>query len=316
MLIVHGRDAAFPSGPAAYVTLGVFDGVHRGHRSVLGRLTQWARDSGGRSVVITFDAHPEGVLRAASPGFLTSLQHRLRLFAELGVEASVVLSFDGRLAATEPEDFLRRIVRDWTGARGLLLGHDQRFGRAGRGDAALAQRLAPDIGLEVRVVPAVLVDGRVVSSTAIRAAILRGDLDAAANMLGRPVSVLGTVIRGQGKGRELGFPTANLDLHHETRPPEGVYAAVVRLDERDLPAVVNIGRRPDLARGGRTYLDAEPIIEAHLLDFDGDLYGRDIEVRFVAKLRDELAFSGAADLRRQIQLDADQARALFRRTEV
>jgi len=294
--------------------VGVFDGVHLGHQEVLNALAAWARERGGRSVVITFEQHPKAVLRQTPPSFITSLQHRLRLFADMGIDVCVVLDFDEALAQTEPEAFARDVLCAWAGARGVLLGHDQRFGRMGRGDVDLMRRLGAALGLEVRSMPPRRVADRIVSSTAIRKAIAAGDLDAASDMLGRPVSVLGTVVRGCQKGRALGFPTANLDVHHEVQLPEGVYAAFACVEGRCLPSVANIGRRPSFSTVGPAYLDEQPVVEVHVLDFEGDLYGRDVEVRFLSRLRDELPFREEGALRRQVAQDIAEAHAFFGRT--
>jgi len=311
METVQGLEVPFPPGRRAFVSLGVFDGVHLGHQRMLSALVRWARQNGGRSTVLTFQRHPKAVLDSSSPRFITSLQHRLRLFESLGIDICGVLTFDKEFASMSPEAFVREVIWAWAGAGGVLLGHDQRFGHGGRGDVTLLRRLAPELNLEVREMAAVRVAGKVVSSTAIRRAILSGDLDEASAMLGRPVSILGTVVHGQRRGHRLGYPTANLDVHHEVQLPEGVYAASVCREGEVLPAVANIGRRPSFARTGPAYLDREPLVEVHLLDFRDELYGEDIEVRFHKKLRDEQPFREEGPLRAQIEMDVETARAYF-----
>lgn len=311
MLTLHGLDAPFPEGPPVYATLGMFDGVHLGHRRVLGTLCEWAEASSGRAAVLTFRRHPHEVLQGRNPACLTSLRHRLELFAEAGLDVAVVLSFTDELASLDPGAFVRRVLVEWMAVRGVVMGYDQRFGRGGAGDAERMARLGARFGFEVRQVPPVHVGGAVVSSTAIRRAIRDGDLDAAAAMLGRPVSVLGRVVHGQGKGRGLGCPTANLDLRHELHLPEGVYAAVAYLDGREIPAVTNIGRRPSFSPGGPEYVDESPVVEVHLLGFSGDIYGRDIEVRFVRKLREERRFDSPGALSEQITRDVETAKDCF-----
>lgn len=312
MQTIYGLDAPFPADGPAYVALGVFDGVHVGHQRFLADLAAWARAEGGRAVVITFRRHPLAVLDDAPPAYLTSLEHRLLLFEALGVDVCVVLAFDEALAAMTPEAFLRDVVHDWIGARGLQLGYDQRFGRNGGGDAELARRVGDDLGFEVGVASAVSRDGRAVSSTAIRRAVVEGDLDAASAMLGRPVSVLGRVVPGRHVGRELGFPTANLDTRHELSLPEGVYVVTALLRGRELPGVANIGRRPTLRDEGPAFVDTEAIVEVHLFDFDEDIYGREVEVRFLTKLRDEIPYRDAKRLAARIEKDVADARAYFR----
>lgn len=308
MLIVRGWDDPFPPGPPVYAAFGVFDGVHLGHRKVLGDLVAWARSEQGRAVVVTFRRHPHSVISGRRPPFLTALQHRLELFSEIGVDVSVVLAFDEKLAAMEPEDFARELLSGWLGARGVVVGYDQRFGKAGRGDALLMRRMGEELGFEVRQEPPFVIEGRIVSSTAIREAIQRGNLREASLMLGRPVSVLGRVVHGQGKGRDLGCPTANLDLRGELHLPEGVYLGRALLAGREHGAVINIGRRPSFGANGLEYIDREPVVEAHLLGFDDDLYGKEVEVQFLEKLRDEKRFGASEELREQLRRDMRLAR--------
>ena len=308
MLTVCGWDAPFPPGPPAYAAFGVFDGVHLGHRKVLGDLVAWAGREGGRAVVVTFHRHPHSVISGRRPPFLTALRHRLELFSEIGVDVCVVLTFDETLAAMEPEHFARDLLAGWLNVRGVIVGYDQRFGKDGRGDASLMRRLGRDLGFEVRQEPPFHLEDRIVSSTAIREAVKRGDLREASAMLGRPVSVLGRVVHGQGKGHDLGCPTANLDFHHEIHLPEGVYVGHALCCGRKYGAVINIGRRPSFGAHGPAYIDKEPVVEAHLFGFKGDLYGKDMEVRFLEKLRDEKRFGDAEGLREQLKRDMRHAR--------
>jgi riboflavin kinase/FMN adenylyltransferase len=287
------------------MTLGVFDGVHIGHQKVLRDLVAWARSTDGEGVVVTFDRHPESVIRHQGPLMITSLRHRLVLFESLGVDVCIVLKFDAALAAMPAETFVREIIHGWVKARGVIWGFDCRFGRGAEGDLRLLERLAPECGFQVCSVEPVKVGGVVVKSTEIREAILRGDLRTAGQMLGRPFSLLGTVVHGDHRGRTLGFPTANLDLHHEARPPRGVYSSRVALDGRDYRAITCVGLRPTFE--GRTPL--REVVETHVLDFDRDLYGRDIEVRFVGRLRDERKFPSADVLIEQMKRDRDQVLA-------
>ena len=320
MRVHRGVTGVSPSQLEAPVaaTIGVFDGVHRGHQTVLAALVSWAHQDGGDSVVVTFDRHPREVLLGERPAALASLEHRLVLLARAGVDAALVLPFDGTTAATSAEDFVRHVLVGALGARKILLGANHRFGHGREGDLALLQRLGPALGFEARLVPLEPADetGVVVSSTAIREAIREGRLGEAERMLGRPVSVLGRVVRGDARGRLLGFPTANLDLQHEARPPRGVYAALVSVLEpgtqepplhaRRHLAVVNVGRRPTFHPEA-----GEDLVEVHLLDFAGDLYDRVLEVSFLAKLRDEQRFPGVEALIAQITADAADARARF-----
>ncbi|MBI3722559.1 bifunctional riboflavin kinase/FAD synthetase [bacterium] len=320
MRVLRGVEAAradiFRAPVAA--TIGVFDGVHRGHRRILDALVAWAHEDGGEAVVVTFDRHPREVLVGEKPAALASLEHRLVLLARAGVDAVLVLPFDERTAATSAEDFVRDVLTGTLGAKKVLLGANHRFGHGRRGDLALLERLGPEHGFVARSVELEPADdaGHVVSSTAIREAIREGRLSDAERMLGRPVTVLGKVARGEARGRTLGFPTANLDLQHEARPPRGVYAALASIGEGEDPptagarrglAVVTDGRRPTFHPEA-----GEDLLEVHLLDFHGgDLYGRLVEVSFLAKLRDEVRFSGAEALVAQIRSDVASARLRF-----
>lgn len=297
-----------PAPGGSVVSIGVFDGVHLGHQAILAANRARAAELGARSTVVTFETHPKGTLLGRSPRTLTSLEHRLELFRRAGVEHTLVLAFDAALRDRSAEEFTREALVEGLGARAFVLGFDSKFGRDRRGTPELLSAL----GHDVQVVGKVEVDGRPVSSTAIREAVELGDLAGAARMLGRPVSVLGTVVQGARRGRGLGFPTANLDLHHELHPPAGVYAGRATLvgggsDARDLPAVANIGHRPTLA-GQRT---SEPTLEVHLIEFEGDLYGRDLEFAFLGRLRGEQRFAGPQELSAQIARDVQAARDLL-----
>lgn len=317
MKVFRGRADVRPDRFRAPVaaTIGVFDGVHRGHQRVLHDLVAWAREDKGDAVVVTFDRHPREVLTGEKPVALASLEHRLVLLARAGVDAAVVLPFDEATANTSAEDFVSTVLVGALGARKVLLGANHRFGHGRRGDLALLLRLGPSLGFQAREVPLEPADdeGHVVSSTAIRAAIKEGRLGDAERMLGRPVTVLGQVVKGDARGRLLGFPTANLDLHHEARPPRGVYAALASLvdetkgeEKQRRLAVVNVGRRPTFHPEAD-----EDLVEAHLLDFRGEIYARTLEVSFLAKLRDEKRFSGPDALVAQIREDIAQARERF-----
>ncbi len=310
MIVSFERDGAFPPARAgAVVSVGVFDGVHLGHLEILRRNLEAARGLGARPTVVTFRDHPKQLLLGRAPRTLTSLAHRLELFRRAGIEHAVVLTFDDGLRSIPADEFACGYLAGHLGARRLVLGFDSKFGRDREGTP---ERVA-ELGLDVVVVPQVVVAGRPVSSTAIREAVELGDLASAAAMLGRPVAVYGEVVQGDGLGRELGFPTANLDLHHELHPPNGVYACrtrTVRYTPEPVagpprPAVANIGFRPTLG-GARP--DA-PRIEVHLLDYSGDLYGVHLELEFVARLREERRFDGLDALKRQIAADVGAARA-------
>jgi riboflavin kinase/FMN adenylyltransferase len=306
MEVLSGLDALpDPRLRSPIVTWGVFDGVHRGHRLVIEQVLSWARAEGVSSALATFDRHPEEVLHHRKVPLVTPLGERLRLIGALGIDFCVVLNFTLEFSKTSAEEFIRGIVAGRMGAKGIVLGHDSRFGHDRAGDLDFLTRLGQEVGLEVRHSEPEIFKGRPVSSSLIREAIFAGNLEDATYLLGRPPSVIGTVVKGARRGTTLGFPTANLELHHAVKPPPGVYAAEVPLGGRTYRAVVNIGTRPTFQQGG-----AETI-EAHLLDYaGGDLYGRVAEVRFLARIRDEKKFDGPDALKRQISADIDVARRL------
>lgn len=302
------RHRLAPDPRGAVVSVGVFDGVHVGHRAILERNVARARELGCEPTVVTFRRHPKRVLLGREPKSLTTLDHRIALFRRAGIEHVVALKFDEELRATTAAEFSDRILRDGLGAKHLVLGFDSKFAKDREGTPAWLR----DRGWSVDVVEQVVVGQRPVSSTAIREAVELGDLDAAAAMLGRPVGVFGRVVHGRALGRKLGFPTANLNLQHELHPPPGVYACRVRLVGRGegpegRPAVANIGARPTIEAG------AAPNIEVHLLDWSGDLYGERLEVLFTARLRAERRFDGLDELRRQIRRDVQAAREVLER---
>jgi riboflavin kinase/FMN adenylyltransferase len=298
------------------VTLGVFDGVHIGHRFVIDHVVTLARERTGDGIVVTFGRHPRAVIENRSPKLITSLPHRLRIFGQLGVAATVVLEFDEHLRQMPARVFARRVFAETLGAELVLLGYNNRFGRGGEGDIDLLAEVGREAGFEARQMDEVRVGEDPVSSTKIRHAILEGDLEGAALMLGRPVSVFGTVVRGDGIGRKLGFPTANLDLHHEVRPPPGVYGCEVVNGHGRLFGLVNIGVRPTRAdpfpAGDATLWesrDRKEIVEVHVMDFQGDLYGEDLEVFFLLRLRSEQRFADLDSLVEQIKRDRDGFRS-------
>ncbi len=307
MLVLDGL-AALPAafhGQGSIATVGVFDGVHLGHFHVLRKVVDSATERGMKSVMVTFASHPKSVLLGQAPATITSLGHRLLLFKRAGIDATLVLDFTPELRELTADQFTRKILLDGLDIRELVFGFDSKFGRDRGGNLKSLRPLADEVGFSLTEVPPLMVQGRAVSSTAIREAVQLGDFDKAGVMLGRPASLLGTVIRGDNRGSSLGFPTANLDLLHELQPPAGVYATMVRLVGQKpvelLPAVANLGERPTFENAGHS-------IEVHLLDFDGDLYGRNLEVFFLKKLREERTFPGPAELTAQIEQDVSAAR--------
>ncbi|MCI0651857.1 MAG: riboflavin biosynthesis protein RibF [Planctomycetes bacterium] len=304
-----------------YATIGVFDGVHKGHRHLFEELRAWA-GSARDVVAITFRDHPLSVLGRMSPAIISSLDHRLLLLERIGVDATVVLDFDRRMAAWSAEEFVEEVLRRRLGSRHLLMGYDAAFGRGAEGTAASLEANPKLSWLEVRSARPFLIDGHAVSSTEVRSAILKGDLDRAAILLGRQPSLYGEVIHGDGRGRSLGFPTANLNLFHSAAPPHGVYIAGAVLvaggpgeaagsERQPIGSLVNIGRRPtflgpdvplDYSRYFNEQLDK---VEIYLHDFEGDLYGRRLEAVLYKKIRDERRFADSEELVRQIERDRD-----------
>ena len=305
MTSVHhsiGELSAIP-GPL-YLAIGVFDGVHLGHRAVLERTLDDARRGGGTAVAVTFDPHPIRVLRPDhAPRLLTSTPHKIRLIRALGVGHLLIVPFDLGFAATPPEEFIRALAAAAHPLREVCVGHAWSFGKDRVGNLALLQTLGDQLGFAEVGVQAVEIDGQIVSSTLIRRAVECGDLAKAARLLGREYTVLGTVVEGAHLGSQLGFPTANLSAHNEQFPPDGVYAVTVRRDAQVLRGVANIGVRPTVAHAG-----GERLLEVHLFDFDGDLYGTDLEVTFHRFLRPEQKFAGLEALKAQIARDVTAAR--------
>ena len=289
-------------------TLGVFDGVHRGHAQVLRRVVSLARERSIQAAVVTFDRHPAAVTHARPLPAITSLEHRLRLFARMGVDICVVIRFGPDVAQIPAAEFVRRVFGDLLATRVLVLGFDCRFGRDREGDAELCRAMGMELGFDVISLPPVTVQGQPISSTAIREAIQSGDLGRAQDLLGRPVSVFGTVVHSCGLGRELGYPTANIDPHNEAIPPDGVYAAWCCINGDPVPGVASVGVRETLHPGSR-----ERVVEVHLIGRSEDLYGRDIEVQFVELLRGQRRFESRDALVSRIGQDVADAQACLER---
>jgi riboflavin kinase/FMN adenylyltransferase len=303
-----GLDAVHPGlfrEPVCAV--GVFDGVHRGHRQLLYELRVWAGAVGGESCILTFDRHPQEVLHGVAVPAILSLEHRLVELERHGVDVVVIADF-ATLRHLEPAAFLEQVILGRLGCRRLLLGFDSGVGRNRRGDTDTLPALGADLGIEVRVASSVLDrEGAKVGSRAIREAILSGDLERAANLLGRPHTVRGEVVPGAGRGRGLGTATANLDVREELLPPDGVYLVRVFRGGETAPGLVNLGVRPTFgAGGGRT-------LEVHVPGWSEDMYGELLEVRLIRRLRAESRFESVEALREQIAADlADLAQAVAR----
>jgi riboflavin kinase/FMN adenylyltransferase len=292
------------------LTVGNFDGVHVGHRAILDTVVSRARALAGQAVVYTFDPHPRKVLHPErAPKLLTTLEQRLELLEAAGVDAVIVEPFTREFAGTPAERFIRERIHERIRPLEVYVGYDFHFGRDREGSMRLLTELGPRLGFSVTIIPEVVVDGRDVNSTRIREVLAESRVEEAALLLGRPHAIRGIVAPGERRGRTLGFPTANLAPESEVLPGAGVYAGrLVPLDAGDPPAgrsfdaVTNVGTRPTFRDGG------ELLAEAHLLDFAGDLYGRRVELSFVACLRPERRFPSVESLRAQIRADVEAAR--------
>ncbi|GAB3030499.1 bifunctional riboflavin kinase/FAD synthetase [Parafrigoribacterium mesophilum] len=307
LFVTSLSDVPADFGPSA-VTIGKFDGLHTGHRSVLQAVRDAAQDAGLTSTVLTFDRNPLSVLapeRAPDP--LVSNEQKRELLADAGIAATVMLHFDRAFSTQSPQQFVQRILVDALHARIVFVGADFRFGAGGAGSVALLQQLGPTLGFQVTVVEAMSLDGtHRVSATRIRQLLADGDVAGAAHLLGRPHAVRGTVIRGEQRGRTLGFPTANLSPKLEGFiPADGVYAGLLTVDGQQLPAAISVGNNPTF--------DGVPErqVEAHVLDRDLDLYDKTVEVSFVSRIRGMKKFAGIDALVAQIGRDVSQVRALL-----
>jgi riboflavin kinase/FMN adenylyltransferase len=292
----------------AVVTVGTFDGVHRGHQRVLAEVVGRARERGLESVLVLCDPHPlEVVNPAAAPKLLTLPEEKRELLAGTGLDRVVVLPFTREVAQQSPEEFIRRLRAEHA-LKLLVIGYDHAFGRGRAGDEALVRRLGAAAGFEVAVVDAVREDGQPVSSTLIRAAVAHGDLAGAARWLGRPYGLLGRVVPGAGRGRTIGVPTINLAPPDARKllPPDGVYAVSVWWRGTRYGGMMNQGPRPTFAEQGRT-------LEAHLFDFAGELYGEAVRVEWIERLRDVQAFPSREALVAQLERDRQAARASLNR---
>jgi len=289
----------------AIIALGNFDGFHLGHQAVAGRAVQRGAHERRPVIVATFDPHPVRHFRPDSPPFrLTTLDQRQRLFGQAGADAMLVFNFGAELASTTAEEFVAGILADRFGAVGVVTGEDFTFGKNRGGTAGVLRELGASRGIIAETVEAVLIDGVRISSGRIREALQSGDTATATRMLTRHFAIQGTVIHGDKRGRELGWPTANLELGNYLRPRYGIYAARVTLDDGSEHAgVASLGVRP-------TFDPPKELLEAVLFDFEGDLYGRTIEVALHEYLRPEMKFDSIDALKAQMDADAKQARAL------
>ena len=290
------------------LTVGTFDGVHLGHQAILRYLNERAAKADGRSVVVSFDPHPREVVLGQHVPLLTTLEERGDLLEAFGIDRFVVLPFTRDLSNLEPEDYVEQVLIETIGLREIVIGYDHRFGRNRKGDRATLEALGAEHGFSVDVIPEQIVHEVTVSSSEIRRLLgEEGDVAEAAAMLGRPYALTGTVIRGDQRGRTIGYPTANLRVHGDRKlvPKPGVYAVRVTLGGEAFGGMMNVGRRPTFETDGA--LSAE----VHLFDFGREIYGRELEVAFVERIRDEVKFSGPDALVEQLRLDEARSRVVL-----
>ena len=308
MELIRGEHNLRPRHRGCVATIGNFDGVHRGHQAVIGQLLDEAGRRGLASTLITFEPLPhEFFMGVKSPARLTALRERLQQFAGLGVERVVILRFDARLAAIEADQFVQRLLVDKLGVKTVIVGDDFRFGKDRAGDFGSLARAGERLGFEVLRQNTFALDDKRVSSTRIREALAAGDLDRVQELLGRPYTISGRVRHGDKRGRTIGFPTANLALPRGTPAIGGVFAIEASSAEGTRArGVANVGTRPTV--DGRI-----PLLEVHLFEFSGDLYGHHLCVELKRKIRDERRFDSLEQLKRQIRHDADLAEAMLSR---
>lgn len=301
------RGFSRPVPAPTVLAIGNFDGVHLGHVALVRRLAETARESSLTPTVLTFEPHPREFFSPESaPARLTTLREKLELLNECGVEQAMVCRFDAAFAALSAEDFVDRVLVRGLKVQHVAVGDDFRFGRRRKGDSDLLREAGQRLGFSVEAMGSVVVNGERVSSSGVREALAAGDMERAARLLGRPYVIDGRVVHGDKIGRKIGFATANIRIKHDPLPMTGVFVVEVGgLGPKPLPGVANLGVRPTL-NGTR------PLLEVHLLDFDRDIYGAHLSVRFVHKLRDEQKFPNFDALKARIALDAQDARAYFK----
>jgi len=307
MRLFHGTDNAEIQRPTV-LTLGVFDGLHLGHALIMRTVVERARALGAVPTAITFDPHPRAVLHPASaPPLLQTFDQKIEAFGVLGIEQSIVIRFDEGFAQIRAEDFLRDVVRDRLQAKEVYLGRGFAFGRGREGNIELLKAASGRLGFHADEVPEVRLRGRRISSSRIREMLAAGHVNLARRMLGRPYGVEGRVVRGDERGRTLGFPTANLQPQNRVIPQRGVYVTATLIGGAWRRSVTNIGTRPTFTR------DDEPSVETYVMDWQGDLYGDVLRVRFLHRLRAERKFASVAELKTQLDRDVARAAGYFAR---
>ncbi len=297
-----------PHARGAAITVGMFDGVHRGHWAVLQRLCEAAREEDLHSVLVTFDPHPLKIVRPENaPRLLTTPNEKKEILSLSGIDYAVFLSFTRSLSLYLPEEFVREVLLERFRLKRLVVGYDHGFGRDRSGDAETMREVGARFGFDVEVLGPALMNDETISSSRIRGALQAGDVERAARGLGRPYSLTGVVVHGEGRGRTLGFATANVAIGHGDKllPRDGIYAVSAASRSHHGPGLLHLGPRP-------TFRGSPPSIELHLLDFDGDLYGELVQVAFLARLRDVQPFASASELVEQMRRDREAAVDFFR----
>ena len=285
---------------ASSLALGVFDGVHIGHRSVITDAIQKAKELSITSAIVTFSCHPKSVITGIMPGMITPLEDKLELFSELGVDATVIIDFNEEFAKMTAEEYLKNILTGCLNVKSLSVGYNHQFGSDRKGTGDFLKQYCAEHNIQLDIIPPVKIDNHTVSSSVIRGFIASGDVLSANEFLGRPFKIKGKVVEGQHLGRKLGFPTANLQVNEDLiLPLRGVYSGTVTIEEKVYKAVINVGRRPTI---GDLQTD---LVEAHILNFDRDIYGQVIEVAFLERIRDEKKFDSLDDLKKQINQDCE-----------
>lgn len=310
MKIFHGTENANIQKPTV-LTLGVFDGLHLGHQRIMQTVVERANEIGAHATAITFDPHPRAVVHPeTAPPLLQTLDQRLANFEVLGIEQAIVIAFDKEFASHPAEDFLYEIIHDRLHAKEVYLGKGFAFGKGRGGNIDLLRKMSAELGFFADEVPEVTLRGQRISSSKIRHLLAGGRVNLSRRMLGRPYGVEGVIIRGNRRGHTIGFPTANLKPHNRVIPAFGVYATATLLEGTWRRSITNIGTRPTFEN------DAEPSIETFIFDFEGDLYGDVLRVRFLHRIRDERKFNGIDELKVQIQKDTTRSLNYFRQEGV
>jgi riboflavin kinase/FMN adenylyltransferase len=306
MQVVHGHHSA-PAWHGAAIAIGNFDGVHVGHRALIARARELAAATGALSVALTFDPHPAVLLAPShAPCMLTSISRRVELLAEAGVDAVVVEPFTRELASASPEAFIGDLVLGALRAQAVVVGYDFSYGQGRTGSVASLEAQCRRAGVEIAIVPPITIDGEIAASTKVRGHLRAGDVARAARMLSRPWDVDGVVVHGAQRGRAIGVPTANIRPEIALPVAPGIYAVTLGVEGRaPLPAVASLGTNPTFVADGGL------VLEVHVLDWDGDLYDRQVRTAFIARLRDEEKFDSVAALVEQIQRDIAAARAVL-----